>query len=483
MWLGSDTQAHWLRDERMLFHTFPFLVFFCAVFAVYWALPTQRARMWFLLVASAYFYMSWNPWLISLILFSAGIDYLAAMKLERMPACWKRRLLLIASISINLGLLAFFKYVNFFLDSVYALQGWLGHEPGARFLNVILPLGISFYTFETISYVVDVYLGKQKAVRDPLEYALFILFFPHLVAGPIVRPREFLPQLRRKHHFNWDRMQLGLQFVLVGLFKKAVLADHVAAVIDPVFAKPELYGSLATWIAVLGYSAQIYFDFSGYSDMAVGLAHMLGYRLPANFAQPYLAANIAEFWRRWHMSLSRWLRDYLFIPLGGSRYGKWLTTRNLMITMLLGGLWHGANWTFLAWGALHGALLVGHHCLPKAGWREHRAFRPIAVASTFLAVTIGWVFFRAQTFEQAGDILQRLIWPVYGQSLATGGVILVLAALGVLAAGHLLGSWNGLRERERKLPAVAVGASLAALMILVLLLFPEDGKAFIYFQF
>jgi alginate O-acetyltransferase complex protein AlgI len=467
----------------MLFNTLPFLGFFCLVFAVYWALPGRRARLAWLLLASIYFYASWNPWLIGLILFSASVDYLAALQMERTRGPRHRRLLLLASVGTNLGLLAFFKYANFFLASAYAVHGWLGGTPPQRFFDVVLPLGISFYTFETISYIVDVYRGHTRAVRDPLEYALYILFFPHLVAGPIVRPHHFLPQLRRRHRLSADRLQLGLQLFLIGLFKKAVLADNLVAVVDPFYAGPGAYGSAATWLAVLAYSAQIYLDFSGYSDMAVGLAHTLGYRLPANFDMPYLSASISEFWRRWHVSLSSWLRDYLFVPLGGSRGGRRQTCRNLFVTMLLGGLWHGASWTFVAWGAYHGALLVGHKLLPRRGWRQSALFRPLAVAATFVAVSVGWVFFRAQTFGDAGTVLGHLFWPAAGSGLGRRQVGTVLAVLGVLAAGHVVGARGDLRRRERVLPEAVLGGALAALLLLVLLLSPEDGKAFIYFQF
>jgi alginate O-acetyltransferase complex protein AlgI len=468
----------------MLFTSANFLGFFCLVFLVYWGLPGKRRRLVWLLLASIYFYMSWNPWLVTLILFSASVDYLAAMKMEMMERPWPRRLLLLASICTNLGLLAFFKYVNFFLASAYTIQGWLGGEPAQRLFQVVLPLGISFYTFETISYIADVYRRRARAVRDPLEYALYIMFFPHLVAGPIVRPKDFLPQLRRQHRFNWDRMQLGLQFFFLGLFKKVALADNLVPIVDPVFAAPGLYGSLATWLAVLAYSAQIYLDFSGYSDMAVGLAHMLGYRLPRNFNLPYLAANIADFWRRWHISLSSWLRDYLFIPLGGSRGSRWQTCRNLLATMLLGGLWHGASWTFVAWGGLHGLLLVGHRLLPNWKWRESPAFRPLAILTTFLAVCIGWVFFRAQSFGDAAIILQHMFAPSgSGMVLPVPQVWAVGAILAVLGAGHVLGALGNLGRRERVLPEVVMGAALAGLLLLVLILAPEGGKAFIYFQF
>jgi alginate O-acetyltransferase complex protein AlgI len=467
----------------MLFNTLTFIGFFSLVLPIYWALPGRRLRMAWLLLASIYFYMSWNPWLIGLVLFSASVDYLAALQMERVQTLWKRRFLLIGSIGTNLALLAFFKYVNFFLSSVYAIEGAFGGDPSQRFLEVVLPLGISFYTFETISYIVDVYRGRTQPVRDPLEYALFILFFPHLVAGPIVRPRDFLPQLRREHCFNWDRLQLGLQFFLIGLFKKAVLADNLVTIIDPFFSAPATYGSVASWVAVLGYSAQIYLDFSGYSDMAVGLAHMLGYRLPRNFNMPYLASNITEFWRRWHISLSTWLRDYLFIPLGGSRASTGQTCRNLLVTMLLGGLWHGASWTFVAWGALHGLLLVAHKLMPNWSWRASAVFRPVAMMSTLLAVCVGWVFFRAQSFGDAGTILSHLFWPTEGSVLAPSQIWMVGAVVAVVVMGHLVGALANVARWERTLPELAMGAGLTVLLLLILLLSPENGNAFIYFQF
>ena len=367
----------------MLFPTLIFLAFFAVVFTVYWSLSNPRHRLLWLLFASLYFYASWNLWLITLIVFSASVDYTVALVLERVKTPWKRRALLILSITTNLSLLAFFKYVNFFLDTVYTVQGFFGVTPSRTFLDIVLPLGISFYTFETISYIVDVYQGKVKPVRNPLDYALYIMFFPHLVAGPIVRPRDFLPQIRRKKTWNWDRMQLGLQLFFLGLFKKAVLADHLAAIVDPIFQTPGAYGSSALWLGVLGYAAQIYCDFSGYSDMAIGLAHMLGFHLPANFNMPYFAANIAEFWRRWHISLSRWLRDYLYIPLGGARKGTVAMCRNLILTMLLGGLWHGASWTFIVWGLYHGTLLALHKVIPWPRWLGLPWAKPLCVATTF----------------------------------------------------------------------------------------------------
>ena len=465
------------------FYSFKFLIFFAVVFGVYWGLPRHRLRMVWLLLASCVFYMSWNPWLILLILFTAAFDYAVAIRLETMRSPAHRRLLLALSIGTSLALLAFFKYTNFLLDSARTTLNLFGAGVEPVLVNIVLPLGISFYTFETISYVVDVYLGRVKAVRDPVDYALYILFFPHLIAGPIVRPRDFLPQIRRAKRFNWDRVQLGAQFFLIGLFKKVVLADHLATVADPVFAEPSGYATSAVWLAVLAYAGQIYCDFSGYSDMAVGLAHALGFRLPVNFRMPYFAASITEFWRRWHISLSSWLRDYLYVPLGGNRGGRLATYRNLLATMLLGGLWHGASWTFVLWGAYHGVLLALHRLLPRPRILSALALRPLGVAATFLAVCVGWVFFRAQSLGDAGTLLSRMFAPAGGTALDLPTTLIAAGCLAVLLAGHLVGTFVDLKRAERRAPAAVLGAGLAGLLLAVLFLMPVNAKGFIYFQF
>ncbi|MFM7148206.1 MAG: MBOAT family O-acyltransferase [Gemmataceae bacterium] len=333
----------------MLFCSLEFLVFFLVVFTVYWSMPWQRARVWLLLGASYYFYASWNKWLALIIFFSTTLDFLVARQIARTETPAWRKLLVGVSVTANLGLLCYFKYVNFFLDSLRDALNACGAQVSLPVLSVILPIGISFYTFEAINYIVDVYRRHVEPERNLANFLLFILFFPHLVAGPIVRARDFLPQIRRRKTWNWARAQVGVQLFLMGLIKKWVIADRMAAFADPVFANPSAYGTETIWVAMFAYAMQIYGDFSGYSDMALGTAHLFGYHLTLNFNMPYLSRNISEFWRRWHISLSTWLRDYLFIPLGGSRGGSWMTYRNLLITMTLGGLWHGASWNFVLW--------------------------------------------------------------------------------------------------------------------------------------
>src|SRR5262245_30240249 len=297
----------------------------------------DRARVWLLLLASFYFYSTWNHWLALLICVTTFMDYVVARGLAATEAPRLRKLMLGLSLVVNLGVLVYFKYANFFLHSLEEALRAAGAESSMPVLRVLLPIGISFYTFEAINYTIDVYRRRVPAERNLANFMLFITFFPHLVAGPIVRARDFLPQTHRRKRWDWPRMQLGVQFFLMGLFKKLAIADRMAIFADEVFQNPDQFNTGACWLAVLAFALRIYCDFSGYTDMALGTAYMLGYKLAQNFNMPYLSANVSEFWRRWHISLSSWLRDYLFIPLGGSRGSKWQIYRNLMITMTLGG--------------------------------------------------------------------------------------------------------------------------------------------------
>jgi alginate O-acetyltransferase complex protein AlgI len=450
----------------------------------------QRGRVWLLLGASFCFYAAWNSQLALLIAVTTYVDFLVARGMDTGRREWWRRTLLVGSLVMNLGLLCYFKYMNFFLQSLNDALRAAGGSGSIPLLSVVLPIGISFYTFEAINYTVDVYRRRIPAERGLANFMTFILFFPHLVAGPIVRARDFLPQLTRSKRFDWMRMELGVRYFLMGLFKKLAIADRMALYVDPVFADPAHFNTEACWVAVLAYALQIYCDFSGYTDMALGAAHMLGYKLALNFNMPYLAANVSDFWRRWHISLSGWFRDYVYIPLGGSRSGPWVTDRNIMITFTLSGLWHGASWTFVIWGVLHGLMLVGHR-----RFREWATARPtldgvlqslpgtlVRVTLTFLVVVLAWVFFRAQTFEAAFTILKQLF-------VAHAGTVAPLSPRGVyytllvVAICHLIGASGGWRWAAPRLPAPALGFGYAAMLTLALLLCPDTGKAFIYFQF
>jgi alginate O-acetyltransferase complex protein AlgI len=474
----------------MLFCSQQFLLFFAVVFVVYWAMPWRAARVWFLLAASYFFYMSWSAQLALIICLSCVMDYFLARGMGAVSSRVLRRLFLAISLIANLGLLCYFKYANFFLQSLGDSLHALGATTSLPVLQVLLPIGISFYTFEAINYTIDVYRRRVPAERNLAHFMLFITFFPHLIAGPIVRARDFLPQIARPKHFDWARLHLGAQFFLLGVVKKLAIADRMPMWTDNVFANPEQYNTGAVWLAVLAYAIQIYCDFSGYTDMAIGAAHMLGYKLARNFDMPYLSANISEFWRRWHISLSSWLRDYLFIPLGGSRGTRWQTYRNLLITMTLGGLWHGASWTFVVWGLLHGLLLIGHRtfqdCCTRmpalARWLTTQGGTALRVTVTFLAVSVCWLFFRATTFGIAATMLWRMVVPHSGLGSQQRNFGLVLLAL-LLVGAHAIarsGAWKPIAVR---VPAPVLGMAYAVVLTLALVLAPHGSKAFIYFQF
>ncbi|MFM7296734.1 MAG: MBOAT family O-acyltransferase, partial [Planctomycetota bacterium] len=382
----------------MIFTELSFLAFFALVFGVHWALQGARARKLWLLAASYFFYAAWDWRFLSLIVGSTALDYLVGQKLEASDDERARKRWIALSVALNLGLLGVFKYANFFLDSALALARSLGFEASPHVLCIVLPVGISFYTFQTMSYSLDVYRRELRAVRDPLDFALFVTFFPQLVAGPIVRAIDFLPQLERKRLWSDVRVRACLTLFLVGYVKKACVGDNVSSLVDPYFKNPADFDALSAWSAVLFYAVQIYCDFSGYSDMAIATAGLFGYELRTNFEFPYLATSIRDFWRRWHMSLSSWLRDYLYIPLGGNRGSRLFQQRNLLLTMLLGGLWHGAGWNFVIWGALHGAALVAHREWERAGLRLPAL---LGLLATFWWTCLAWIFFRAPTFESA----------------------------------------------------------------------------------
>ncbi|MGE4160063.1 MAG: MBOAT family protein, partial [Planctomycetota bacterium] len=416
------------------------------------------------------------------------LDYWMALKMEGSPK--RKGSWLALSLVGNFALLGWFKYTNFFLAESFALAKLMGYEPGPTpVLDILLPVGISFYTFQSLSYTIDVYRGELKARRSIHEFLMFVTFFPQLVAGPIVRASEFLHQLDRPVNLTWDRIRTGSQHFMVGFIKKVVIADRLSVLVDLYFSQHSHYGTLTAWFAVTAYALQIYGDFSGYSDMAIGLGHLFGYNLPENFRRPYLARNVSEFWRRWHISLSTWLRDYLYIPLGGNRLGSARRWLNLWITMLLGGLWHGANTTFLAWGALHGSYLVAHRLLTSdrlpGVWHS---FLKILFAGnilnrllTFVCVLVGWVFFRSSTMDQALDILsQMFIWhPEEHPEYFPEGLLIIACVLFF----HILTEWKDMILWVNRLPLIWK-TGVYALFLMVIVLFGDiDVAPFIYFQF
>jgi alginate O-acetyltransferase complex protein AlgI len=498
----------------MLFCTSNFFYFFFAVFAVYWSLPWPRARIGLLLLASFYFYACWNLSLAWIVCLTSTFDYLLARGMDACDRPGRRKLLLYVSLAINLGLLVYFKYANFFLQSLETALRAAGAEASLPVLRVILPIGISFYTFEAINYMVDVYRRRIRAERDLAHFMLFILFFPHLVAGPIVRAKDFLPQIRRRKHWNWARAGLGMQLCLLGLIKKLAIADRMALYVDPVFNAPGQFHTGATWIAVLAYSIQIYCDFSGYSDMALGTAHLLGYRLALNFNMPYLSANISEFWRRWHMSLSTWLRDYVFMPLtlrgakrrgptspslartvlglltGGARGSRWRAYSAMLTTMTICGLWHGASWTYAASGFIFGVMLVGHRlfeefCKPRqwlAASLQTALGTALRVGVTFFSVSLVWVIFRAPTFGTAAKVVRHLFIPHrgLGEPLSTYGLWVTVA---LMAVAHIFGSRRNWPELWERVPAPVRGLAFGSAATLALVMTPPVNRLFVYFQF
>ena len=466
----------------MLFHSYDFLAFFLAVLLAH-ALVPKPGRRYVLLAASYVFYGSWNPKYALLILISTVIDYFAARGIAGAVSARGRKLFLILSVATNLGLLGLFKYYNFFshsLTQILSLSLPL-HE-------LLLPVGISFYTFQSMSYTIDVYRHRCPLSRDFVDFALFVSFFPQLVAGPIVRAVDFLPQIAAATRRTSRHVRAGLKLFLLGLFKKIVLADNLALLVDRVHQDPAAFSSSDLWICAYAFAFQIYFDFSGYSDMALGLAKLLGFELPENFRRPYCAANIVDFWRRWHISLSTWLRDYLYISLGGNRHGKARTLRNLMITMALGGLWHGAAYTFIAWGLLHGAFLVAHRwfgalAARRAGLERLAATRwmtPVWVLLTFHGWVISMVLFRAHSIEAAGGMLARMFQPGGDWTITAGGTLLLCALLYAAQVGDEL---HDLYHRFDQWPQ-PVRATLLALAAWAMILFtPAESEPFIYFQF
>lgn len=464
----------------MLFPTLTFGIFFVVVLGFTWALDRENARRKFFLLAASYVFYGWWDWRFCFLLAISSIgNWMLGRIIGRLPEGPTRAAVIYLGVVLNLGVLAFFKYYGFFLENIgeaLAMAGWQRDLP---LLQVILPVGISFYTFQGISYLIDVKRGEADGETGLVDVMLYISFFPQLVAGPIVRAKDFLPQLDRAPSISRGAMSLGLLLILWGLFKKTVIANELATgLVDPVFFSPAEFGGLDRLFAIYGYAVQIYCDFSAYSDIAIGAAALLGYRFNRNFDQPYRARSFQDFWRRWHISLSTWLRDYLYKPLGGSRGGPFATSRNLMITMLLGGLWHGAAWTFLAWGFIHGSALMIERALGLA--RSGRGL--VSLVITFHGVCLAWILFRSPDFATAWAFLTDwhfITEPVFQLTPFMAG--LVVFGLGLNALPPRLIEQVAIVMSHLRSPGLALTGAVAFVLIDAL---RQPGMApFIYFQF
>jgi alginate O-acetyltransferase complex protein AlgI len=492
----------------MLFNSPLYGVFLLATFVVFWILhrhPVPRALFLVLASYGFYFYGTWDaataeniplePWgwsllCLGVIFLGSTLDYWIGRALGKTESPRTRKALLLVSLVYYLSVLSLFKYWNFAADSFASLFALAGMKVKATHLRLILPFGISFFTFETMSYTIDVYRKELPPSDRYLDYLLFVCFFPHLVAGPIVRPRQMLPQLRGVPVASSEMQARGLWLIATGLAKKIVIGDYLSQnLVGRAFGNPERYSSVELAFAVYAYAVQIYCDFSGYTDVAIGSALLFGYELPQNFDSPYIAQSLQDFWRRWHISLSTWLRDYLYVPLGGSRHGAWKTYRNLAITMVLGGLWHGASWNFVIWGALHGGGLAATRMWQRA--RDGSPNRPrgaswarkaLATLLTFHFVCLAWIFFRAPTLGHAWLCIERIARGSAGTSNLSPHVAL-LVALGLVLHG-LPGRWTlAVRERFVRAPILVQGALLAAAAFGLHLAAGAKAEPFVYGQF
>lgn len=486
----------------MVFNSYTFIAFFIVILVVHNLPLSWKTKKINLLIASYIFYAAWNPPFILLLWLSTVVDFFVGRALYTQQNKHKRRVLLIVSLIGNLGMLSFFKYGGFLLDNFTDLVNLLGANFHPAKPNIILPAGISFYTFTTLCYTIDMYKRKSEPVKSMLDFSLFVTFFPHLVAGPIVRPPQLVPQFETPHKATQKQLLQGLFLLSLGLFMKVVLADSMLSVVaNDVFNSKQALNTLDAWMGVLAFSGQIFFDFAGYSTCAIGVAGCLGFVLPENFVYPYAAVGFSDFWRRWHITLSSWLRDYLYIPLGGNKHGRFKTYINLMITMLLGGLWHGANWTFVVWGALHGFYLwaekfirnLKHPRAKEEGPNDAYTAGPVKTKSftnfilamiTFFFINVTWVFFRAPDFVSARRILMSMFSSVKGGAtiVTTLSIYKVSVIVILMVAFHWLMRNTRVLTVAEKLPWYVLG-TIWSILLLLLIWSQESSSSFIYFQF
>jgi alginate O-acetyltransferase complex protein AlgI len=471
----------------MVFNSLTFVVFFACVLVLHNLPLGWTTRKVNLLLASYLFYAAWNPPFMILLWVSTVVDWYAAQGLVKSQRQSARHAWMLLSVVANLGMLGYFKYGQFLLDNFTVFMHALGVDYTPAHSDIVLPVGISFYTFATMSYTLDVYLRRAAPARNLLDYALFVTFFPHLVAGPIMRPTELVPQFAEPRRASADQLRFGLALMTLGLFNKVVLADSfLATIAERVYDSDKIPGALDAWAATLAFSGQIFCDFAGYSTTAIGAALCLGFAMPDNFRFPYAAVGFSDFWRRWHITLSSWLRDYLYIPLGGNRHGEARTYVALMTTMLLGGLWHGANWTFVVWGGLHGLYLAAERVL-RARFTNYRP-GPIAFVAlgllTYALINLTWVFFRAKNFGKAWTVL-RGMFGLNAETkpmLATFYLLCVLFIVGGIVLTHWLMRSRTLESVVARTHPAAV-SSVWAMLAFAIVIAQGSGSAFIYFQF
>lgn len=485
----------------MLFNSLQYLVFLPIVFVLFWLMP-HKWRVPLLLVASYVFYMSWRP-IYGLLIFGMTLaNFLMAPQIVKAVEDKHKRVWVGIIVAANLITLAIFKYAYFSVDCFRAGMNIFGVEIAQPHLHIILPLGISFFVFEFIHYAVEVYRGKPL-VKNFMDFALFASFFPTQIAGPIKRYQDFIPQLSIPAKFKWEYVDEGMHLILLGLSKKVLIADNLALVAQAGFAHPENFSSVDMWVITYAFAFQIFFDFAGYTDIARGSAMLFGYKVPINFNLPYLAANVADFWRRWHISLSTWLRDYLFIPLGGSRGSKWFNYRNLFITMALGGLWHGAASHYFIWGVYQGLLLVLHReyrvALEKLGWAEKlehsKVYHVVSVIVTFHIVCIGWVIFRAENMQNCLDVCTKLVTvpaELMHFSMSQLAILQIrdpiifpalLVIIPMLMVSHVVVNWLSDKKIYKSPPWALQVGMMVAMLCLLTIFSPDTSPRFIYFQF
>lgn len=478
----------------MIFNTGLFLWMFCGVlFIFYFVKKHHTSKVIFLILFSLYFYYKSSGIYFLLLILSTIVDFILGEWIYRAHTRASKRVVVVISLILNLGLLGYFKYTNFFYETYIALTGGEFHK-----LDIFLPVGISFYTFQSLSYTIDIYRGEIKPIKNILDYAFFVSFFPQLVAGPIVRAKDFIPQIYQPNVVTKEMFGRAVFLILTGLFKKTVISDYISVnFVDRIFDQPTLYSGLENLFGVYGYALQIYCDFSGYSDMAIGVALLMGYKFCLNFNSPYQSSNITEFWRRWHMSLSTWLRDYLYISLGGNRHGRLNTYFNLFVTMLLGGLWHGASMRFILWGALHGMGLAIDKFMkefvfpPKDKvtlpiWQK-QLYYVIGVFFTFHFVCFCWIFFRASSMSIAGDIIEQILFHFNG-NIFPEFVRGYSGIIGLMILGYTLHMipehiTNKVEEGITNMPLLGKIAIITVMIILVVQFKSAEIQPFIYFQF